>query len=90
MRDEVPDWGDEEAGAELPMLGGVGWGVLEERAPEGGGSFDNVLLEGSGWAKSASVFADLDRDDFLNIGCLALLKDHKQCVVCVEHKIVFY
>ncbi|MBL4808221.1 MAG: Fic family protein, partial [Rhodobacteraceae bacterium] len=37
---------DEEAGAELPMLGGVGWGVLGERAPEGGGSFDNVLEAG--------------------------------------------
>lgn len=72
------------------MLGGVGRGVLGARAPERGGSFDNVLLEGSGWTKSASGFADLDRDDFLNIRGLALLKVHKQCVVCVERKIVFY
>lgn len=60
------------------MLDGVGRGVLGERAPEGGGSFDNVLLEGFGWTKSASGFSDLDCDDFLNIRCLALLKDHKK------------
>ena len=71
VAEELPVWG-------VLLFDRVVLGVVGERAPERGGSSFNSVWEGFGWVSSVRGFTGLDRDDFLNMKCPALLKGPKQ------------